>query len=129
MSLTNYKMLEDSYVFVGLKNYSTALNDHWVTEGFGKGAYFMVFFYIGSFFAPLLVALVASRVTNPRLNALYRALLFLPAIVPSPLVYRLWRWLYMPSFGLINYILVDKLHLLNERPLWLASPTLAMPSL
>lgn len=130
IGFTDYKMLGGgTATFVGFKNYDTALSDHWVIEGFGKAAYFMLLFYIGAFFFPLLVALVVDRVKNPRMNAVYRVLLFLPAAVPAPLVYRLWRWMYMPSFGLINYLLVDSLHLLSERPLWLVAPGLEIPSL
>jgi ABC-type sugar transport system permease subunit len=77
----------------------------------------------------LVVALVVDRVTKPRISGLYRALLFLPAIMPAPLVARLFRWMYLPSFGLINYVLVDRLHLFEQGPLWLVTPELAIPSL
>jgi multiple sugar transport system permease protein len=128
LSFTDYKMLNPTYQWIGLENYQAALRDHWVLEGFARAGYFMVLFYIGAFFLPLVVALLVGRVSNPRLSAVYRVLLFLPAIVPDPLVFRLWRWMYMPSFGLINYTLVNWLGILDEGPLWLVDRSLAMPS-
>jgi multiple sugar transport system permease protein len=129
LSFTNFKFLSPSSQFVGLDNYVTALQDHWVLEGFAKAAYFTVLSFLGSLLLPLLVALVLDRVSHPRLSSIYRVLLFLPAIMPAPLIARLWRWMYLPSFGLINYVLVDWLHILDSGPLWLVSPELAMPSL
>jgi len=129
LSVTDYKMLESTHQFVGLRNYATAIKDQWVISGFGRAAYFTALFYVGAFLIPLILALLIDRVSNPRLNALYRTLLFLPAVMPEPLVYRLWRWMYMPSYGLLNYTLVDRLHLLKERPLWLVGPGLEMPSI
>ena len=129
LSFTDYKLLAPTSVFVGFRNYTEALQDHIAINGFGRAGYYMVLFYIGAFILPLVIALLTDRVTHPRLSAIYRTLLFLPAAVPGPLVYRLWRWMYLPSFGLINYILVDKLHLLKTGPLWLVGPGLEMPSI
>ena len=48
-----------------------------------------------------------------------RTLLLLPWIVPSYVVGTLWGFMWQTDVGIINVILVDWLHLFNERPFWL----------
>jgi multiple sugar transport system permease protein len=50
---------------------------------------------------------------------LARTLLLLPWVVPSYVVGVLWGQLWQRDTGLVNRILVDGLHLLDERPFWL----------
>ncbi|WP_217283880.1 carbohydrate ABC transporter permease [Pseudaquabacterium terrae] len=52
-------------------------------------------------------------------RALARTLLLLPWIVPSYVVGMLWGQLWQRDTGLINTVLVDWLHLVDERPFWL----------
>jgi multiple sugar transport system permease protein len=115
--------------FVGLSNYSTALQDPAVIGGLGKALWFTVLFYPGAILLPLAVALLLDRVQNPRASALYRVLLYVPAIIPSPLIFALWKWMYAPTTGLANLVVVDTFHLTATRPLWVADPYMAMPSI
>lgn len=50
---------------------------------------------------------------------LARTLLLLPWIVPSYVVGSLWGFMWQRDVGIINTVLVDWLHLLDERPFWL----------
>jgi ABC-type sugar transport system permease subunit len=53
MSFTNFRFLSPTSQFTGVDNYVTALQDHWVLEGFAKAAFFTVLSFLGSFFLPL----------------------------------------------------------------------------
>ncbi|MEA3058736.1 MAG: multiple sugar transport system permease protein, partial [Sphingomonadales bacterium] len=75
------------------------------------------------------MALLLDRVQHPAAGGLYRVLFYIPAIIPSPLIFALWRWMYAPSTGLINFLVVDTLHIATSRPLWVADPHMAMPSI
>lgn len=48
-----------------------------------------------------------------------RTLLLLPWIVPSYVVGTLWGFMWQRDVGIVNVVLVDYLHLLDEKPFWL----------
>ena len=130
LSFTRYQFASiQPPTFIGINNYITAFQDPSVTGGLGKALWFTLLFYPGAIVLPLAVALLLDRVQSPRAGGLYRVLLYIPAIIPSPLIFALWRWMYAPSTGLANMFVVDTLHLTATRPLWVADPLLAMPSI
>jgi multiple sugar transport system permease protein len=130
MSFTNYQFASsEAAQFIGLRNYARVLEDSTATSGFFKAGYFTLLYYIGGFLLPLVVALALDRVRNAKVAGVYRVLLYIPAVVPAPLIYRLWRWMYAPSIGLINYIGYDLLHLFPGQPNWLSDSQLVLPSL
>lgn len=130
MSFTDFKFLEPQTTqFVGLANYGMALRDEWVLAGMANAAYFVAVYYPGLLILPLVVAIALDRVVSPRVAGIYRTLLYVPAVVPGALVFKLWAWMYMPTIGLANYLVFDLLHLTSERISWLSSATLGMPAI
>ena len=55
--------------------------------------------------------ILVDRVTQPRLATFYRVILLIPAVIPSTLVFVLWKWMYNYQVGPINHFLVDILGL------------------
>ncbi|WP_158971583.1 carbohydrate ABC transporter permease [Chachezhania sediminis] len=53
---------------------------------------------------PLAVAILTQDLTG-RLRNLYRALIFIPMIVPPIVAAVLWRWLLNEDYGLVNHII------------------------
>src|SRR5439155_26351191 len=55
------------------------------------------------------LGLAVALVLNQRIRArnFFRAFLLLPWVMPAFVVYLVWRWLYDPLAGLINYALLD----------------------
>jgi ABC-type sugar transport system permease subunit len=49
--------------------------------------------------------------------------------MPAVVVYVLWKLMYSPSTGLVNYFVVDLFGLTATRPQWLASPDTALASI
>ena len=130
MSFTNDQfVLPQATRFIGLGNYIEAVKDPSVRHGFVVAGVFTVLNYLGAFLFPLLVALVLDRVRNPRLGTLYRVLLYIPAVMPAPLIYRLWAWIFAPSLGLLNYAGYSLLGVFPRQFNWLAEPALILPSL
>ncbi len=74
-------------------------------------------------------SLLAALLLNQQLRAtpLFRTLFFLPSLTPAVASAILWRWLFQPEFGPINYLLTN-LGIRNP-PLWFGDENLAMPSL
>jgi multiple sugar transport system permease protein len=74
----------------------------------------------------MIAAIFIDRIKNDRIATAYRIILLIPAMIPAPLIFVLWLWMYNNYIGPINYILVDKLHLfeLATQPQWLQEPKL-----
>ncbi len=130
MSFTNYRFaLPQATQFVGLANYLEAVKDPSVRHGFAIAAVFTALNYVGAYLFPLIVALVLDRVRNQRIGTFYRVLLYIPAVMPAPLIYSLWRWIFGPSLGLLNYTGYNLLGVFPRQFNWLAEPVFILPSL
>ncbi|MGQ9560322.1 MAG: carbohydrate ABC transporter permease [Candidatus Oleimicrobiaceae bacterium] len=111
--------------FVGFGNYGALLRDGLFWRAMANTFYFVL---VGG---PLtvVVSLCAALTLNSRLvrcRSLFRLGFFMPVVTTLVAVAVIWRWLYHPRFGLINYLL----SLVGVRgPDWLASTTWAMPAL
>ncbi len=111
--------------FVGFANYLQLLQSSLFWTALGNTFYFVV---VGG---PLSVAvslgaalLVNSRLT--RFSGFFRAALFLPVITTLVAVAVVWRYLYHPRYGLLNYGLSG----FGVAPIdWLGDPNWAMPAI
>jgi multiple sugar transport system permease protein len=111
--------------FVGLRNYAELLQNPLFWTAVGNTLYFVV---VGG---PLSVAvslgaalLVNSKLT--RAKGFFRAVYFVPVVTTLVAVAVIWRYLYDPRFGLLNYLL----HFVGVRPIdWLGNSHWAMPSI
>ena len=111
--------------FVGLRNYIDLLQNSLFWTALGNTLYFVV---AGG---PLSVAvslgaalLVNSRLT--RAKAFFRAVYFVPVVTTLVAVAVIWRYLYDPRFGLLNYAL----HFVGVKPIdWLGNRHWAMPAI
>ena len=83
-----------------------------VSSGMAWGArlIFTALFVPGMIMIPMVLAVMIDRVTTNRISTFYRLVLLIPAMIPAPLIFVLWRWMYDIYIGPINYILVDMLH-------------------
>jgi len=132
LSFTNQKFLtSDPTKWIGLQNYRALMHDHLFWSGLGRAFIFTALFVPGMIMIPMVVAVLVDRVTSNRIATTYRLILLIPAMIPAPLIFVLWRFMYDGHIGPINYILVEKLHLFNDvtQPQWLASPHLVFFSL
>lgn len=130
LSFTDYKYLQPLGThFIGLANYVEALTDDpYVLHGLWLGAEYVLIYVPTALVLSLIAAIFLDRVSNRFASGAYRTLYYLPIVMPPVVVYVLWKWMYYPSIGLINYFLVDTLHLLATRPQWLSDPQWALPS-
>jgi multiple sugar transport system permease protein len=94
----------DRLRFIGLENYRRLLNDPMFWMALKNTLYFVI---VGG---PLsvLVSLSAALLVNHRLTRFqgwFRTLLFLPVVTTLVAVAVVWRYLYHPRHGFINYVL------------------------
>jgi len=132
MSFTDFHYLRNDPVhFTGFLNYTNALNDPIMWQGLGRALAFTALFLPGCIFIPLLLAIMVDRVKQPRLSSIYKLILLIPAVIPGPMIFLLWKWLYDFEIGPINNILINVFHLFNYRnaPQWLGNSALTLPAI
>ena len=110
ISFTDYQSLIEraGATGSGFDNYIEALQRPAdVDRACGGPALFTIMFLPGTIILPLLLAILVDRVNEPRLATFYRVVLLIPAVIPSTLVFVLWKWMYNYQVGPINHLLVD----------------------
>jgi multiple sugar transport system permease protein len=91
--------------FVGTRNFAYVLGWPQFSAAIVNTAVFTVSAVALKFVLGMAVALVLNQRIRGR--NFFRAFLLLPWVMPAFVVYLVWRWLYDPLSGLINYALID----------------------
>jgi multiple sugar transport system permease protein len=112
--------------FVGFDNFRLALQDQLVWKGLLRAGIFTALFVPGMILIPMMLATLVDRVSNNKLALVYRLILLIPAMIPGPLIFVLWKWMYDLYIGPINYFLVNifGFYTLRDQPQWLGDPNL-----
>lgn len=110
--------------WVGLGNYSRLFNDPLFIKTLGNSLYLVLLYVPASLLLSFLLALALN--THISFRSFYRTIFFLPLLTMPVASAAVWRWLYNPIYGLINYGL-DLVGL--PTPAWLADPNTAMPAI
>jgi len=111
--------------FVGADNYVKLLSDAKFWKSLGNTVYFVVLGVPLTLGIGLLIASALSRGIT-RFRTAYRVGYYLPVITSIVAIAVIWRFLLNPDIGLIN-VLLRQVGI--NGPNWLASQTLAMPSI
>ena len=131
LSFTDERYLTNAPArWVGLANYQQALVDPLLQIGLLRASAFTLMFLPGTIVLPMLLAVLIDRVSTQWLATLYRIVLLIPAVIPGPLIFVLWKWLYDFQIGPINQILVNVLHLYTAEtaPQWIGGTGLSLPA-
>ena len=111
--------------FVGLANYRHLLQDATFWKAVGNTLQFVL---LGGPLS-LLVSLAAALLLNAklvRMRSVFRTIYFAPVVTTLVSVALVWRYLYHPRYGLLNFLL-DQVGL---GPIdWLGDPRWAMPAI
>ncbi|HZS89011.1 MAG TPA: sugar ABC transporter permease [Chloroflexota bacterium] len=121
-SFTDYNVLQPP-TFTGWSNYQQIFNDANFWTALGNTA-FMVFVGIPIY---TVVDIAVAILLNAKVpgQAIYRAIVFMPTLIPVVVLSILWQWLLNPQSGLINELLAA----VNiNGPGWYASPEWAKPA-
>jgi ABC-type sugar transport system permease subunit len=132
ISFTDYQFLSNQPPnWVWFHNYAEAIQDPLMWRSLWRAALFTIMFLPGTIILPLLLAIMVDRVSSPRLATVYRVILLIPAVIPSTLVFVLWKWMYNYQSGPINHFLVETtgLFTLYNAPQWLGGTALTLPSI
>ena len=112
--------------YVGFQHYSTVLTDPKIREALQHSLVLILFYAV----LPISIALaIVGLMVRVRIRGLvfYRAVLFVPTILPLTVVAVAWRWIYAPD-GPLNKGL-DLVGLDRVSRAWLGDFTYALPAL
>jgi len=90
--------------FVGLSNYLRLFQDQQFFQAIQNNIIFIVFYSIIPIIVGLFLASLLGRKPIPGLT-FFRTVLFLPQILSMVVVGVTWRWIFNPTFGLLNMTL------------------------
>ncbi|HFD6917617.1 TPA: carbohydrate ABC transporter permease [Enterococcus faecium] len=107
-------------VFIGLSNYLEILSDSEFYRSLGLTVAYTFLVVAGSTALGLAVAILLNRKFRFRKTA--RSLILLSYVTPSISLIFAWKYMFNNSYGIVNDLLVDRLQLFNEAPLWFDQP-------
>jgi raffinose/stachyose/melibiose transport system permease protein len=112
--------------FIHLENYTALFSDSQFLKALGNNFIFIIFYSIIPILIGLLLATLLGRKPLRGLT-FFRTGLFLPQILSMVVVGVTWRWIFNPTFGLLNTLL-RAIGLDNLTRAWLGDFQLALPS-
>jgi multiple sugar transport system permease protein len=111
--------------FVGLKNFEDVWNDSIFRVAVWNTCLYTVVTTVFKLALGLWLAVLLNR--NFKGKTLTRAFILLPFIIPTVLSTLAWKWMFDPTFSVINWVLFH-VGVIDSRINWLGEPGLAMIS-
>jgi multiple sugar transport system permease protein len=125
LNLFTYSLLFNA-PFVGLENFRDILfnAENPVRPGLWNATRNTLFYTGYTLTATLVLALGLAMLLHREFRGrrVLRTLMLAPWVVPSFVVAILWQFMWQSESGIVNKILVDYSHLLDDRPVWLLGP-------
>ena len=111
--------------FVGLDNFYTLFADPLFWDSFVQATVWT----LSSIFLQTVIGVALALLLHVPLRGIsvFRGLLLFPYIVPTVVIALIWRWMFNPEIGVVNYSLMS-IGLIEENIYWLSTPTIAMAS-
>jgi multiple sugar transport system permease protein len=124
-SFTEYTALSPEKPWVGLSNYTNLIFED---KYFRRSLYNSLYYAAGSIPLGILTSVSLALMLNMKLRGLpvYRAIYFLPVLIPDVALGILWLWVFNAQFGIVNTVLWQLFRI--NGPGWLASPTWSKPT-
>lgn len=113
-------------VFVGWENYKELLADKEFYNVLLTTILFVIATVVLSTALGLGVALLFNR--KFRFRGAARALVMLSFVTPAVSLVYVWKYMFNGLYGIVNYILVDSLHILDTAPAWFDNPVFSFIS-
>jgi multiple sugar transport system permease protein len=124
ISMTNWTGLT-APKFVGLSNYVKIFTtDPYIKDSIITTIYFALLSVAGSMIYSLFIAILLNRKIPAR--GFFRAVFYVPYVLPAVAVYVGWSWLYEANFGFFNYLLSE---MGLKKVLFIADSSYVVPSL
>ncbi|QTH43355.1 sugar ABC transporter permease [Cohnella sp. LGH] len=109
--------------FVGFDNFTRLMENKSFLSSIGNTLFYTAGLLPFSILIPLLLATVTHQMEG-RMKNVYRALFFVPMILAPVSVSAIWRWLFHPSNGLVNDVLL-RLGAISQPIAYFSDPSFA----
>src|SRR3954468_19827283 len=106
--------------WVGLENYKDLIHDTLFRDAVVLTVKFTVITVIFEFVLGMIIALVVN--SNFKGRGLMRTAMLVPWAIPTVISAQMWKWMYHDVYGVVNDLLVTRLHLLSANVAWVADP-------
>ena len=120
-SLTNFSGF-GKYDYVGLKNFGLAFTDRFLWKAFGNTFLYAVLTLTAVTPLSFLMALAIQKKSVK--TGIYRVIYFLPYTLGGAIVALMWRFIFDPNMGILNYVL-RMLGISTDKLLWIGGPSLS----
>ena len=121
-SFFNYTMVD--FNFIGLANYKELLADPIFTTALINTIVIVVVSVPVTCILSLWVATIIYKM-HDRYTSLFRCIFYLPVVTGSVAVTVVWKWMFSPYTGILNYVLRN-LGIITRNINWLGSPEYAL---
>jgi len=121
LSLTNYRFGMESPTFIGLENYFRAL----ISGDFVKSLRITLTFVVGAVLIEVALGLGIALFLNTIMKgeSVIKALITIPISITPVAAGLMWKWIFEPEVGILNYFL----ELFGQpKQLWLSNPATAL---
>jgi multiple sugar transport system permease protein len=125
LSVSNAEIGNDQTHFVGLGNFIYNLSDTIFVQSFWNTMAYTAVTTVFKFGLGMSMALLLNQVFP--LQRFARAALLLPWIIPSVLSTLAWRWMFDPTFSVLNWVLIHSFH--SSGVNWLGTTNTALASI
>jgi trehalose/maltose transport system permease protein len=113
--------------FVGLQNYITLLQDADFLHSIWVTVQFTVITVAIEFVLGLGIAIVVN--SNFKGRGFMRAAMLVPWAIITVVSAQMWKLMYNDIYGVVNDLLVDKLHVLSSNIAWVSDPNTSIPAI
>jgi multiple sugar transport system permease protein len=112
--------------WVGFANYVSL----WSDSAYRLAVWNTVYYTVVTVFLKFCIGLGLALLLNSKMPArnIITGLVLLPWISPPVVTALNWQWLFEPSFGALNYLIVNVFHLTTKAIPFISDKSLAMPS-
>jgi multiple sugar transport system permease protein len=125
LAMSNAEIGNNQAHFVGLGNFIYNLSDTVFVQSFWNTMAYTAITTVFKFGLGMSMALLLNQVFP--LQRFARAALLLPWIIPSVLSTLAWRWMFDPTFSVLNWVLVNSFHANGVN--WLGTTNTALASI
>ncbi len=121
LSFTDANLHESSAEWVGLRNYQRL----WDSTLFRNAVYHTIQFTVVTVFFETVLGMIIALTINSNFKGrgLVRTSMLVPWAIPTIVSAQMWAWMYNDVFGVVNDILVKKLHILDDSIAWTTGST------
>jgi len=126
LSFYSWSIISTNNHFIGLDNFKKLFKDKQFITSLSNTTSFAIFVVFFTVVISLMLAIALNNKRIERFSPIYQLIYFLPVITPMVPVAVMWKWIYDPTYGLLNYFL--SFFGVNPKA-WLIEPNLALYSI